>query len=311
MDDRSAIGIENVLVPPERVAQGVQSSYPLRRPLNCTFIERGFNDHYLIRADASRYVCRLYLNGKYYIRGADDFRFELELLDSLCGCGVSVAAPLRCTDGNLMGSIATSAGERALALFAFAEGREIKASALTSRHAYNLGLTVGALHRAMDAFWTPHGRYHLDLDHLIRKPLALIGAAGSGEQRARLRFLPGVDDLIVAIEALGRGTGTYGIIHGDLHLGNIHFADDRPTLFDFDHCAYGWRAYDLAVLRSDMAEDAWEALLRAYELVRPLSDVERSAIPAFVHARTIWDMGDELAMESVWAIGSEDSSGRV
>lgn len=39
----------------------------------------------------------------------------------------------------------------------------------------------------------------------------------------------------------------YGFCHGDVHSGNVFFAGDKPTLFDFDCMGYGWRAYDICV----------------------------------------------------------------
>ena len=38
----------------------------------------------------------------------------------------------------------------------------------------------------------------------------------------------------------------WGICWGDPHSGNVHFTEDNQmTLFDFDQCGYGWRAFDI------------------------------------------------------------------
>ena len=93
----------------------------------------------------------------------------------------------------------------------------------------------------------------------------------------------------------------YGIIHGDLHDGNYHFTEaGRPTLFDFDHGGFGWRAYDLAVCKRSLSEQAWNAFLDSYRSVRPVSETELGLIPTFARVREIWDTGDILAMHAVW-----------
>ena len=308
MEDLFPPVIENAIVPADALAWMLESAYPLPRVRSCTFIDRGFNDHYLVDAGTARYVCRVYLNGKYYIRSEDDFRLELALLAFLHGRGVPVSYPIRRRDDDLLGWIATSAGARACALFSYAEGREVELQKVNEQQAANAGVAAASFHRAADDFRSPHSRYHLDLGSLIEQPLARIERRGSDEHRARLTRLPPVEELTAVIRTLPMEGDGYGIIHGDLHPGNMRFADDDTvTLFDFDHCAYGWRAYDLAVLRMGVGDDAWEAFVRGYESVRPLADWERAIIPTFRHARMFWDMGDMLAMEPLWAAGDGTS----
>ena len=88
----------------------------------------------------------------------------------------------------------------------------------------------------------------------------------------------------------------YGLIHADLHRFNIHY-DERAgfTVYDFDNCEYGWRVADLVVIGQALQAP----FIEGYESVRPLSDAERAAIPAFTQVRDIWDIGDHLAMRSV------------
>ena len=90
------------------------------------------------------------------------------------------------------------------------------------------------------------------------------------------------------------------MIHADLHLGNIHFVDDTTfAIFDFDHCAFGWRAYDLAPLRMSFDDARWEQALAGYERHAPVpAGVEH--IDAFTKMRMLWDIGDILAMRTAW-----------
>lgn len=304
MPDAASPVPKNVLVPAGEVAQAVASAYHLDQILSCTFIRRGFNDHYLVTTAPERYVCRVYLHGKYYIRDADDFKFELALLAHLRGAGVLVSAPVRRRDSELLGWVGTPTGERACALFPYAEGREVEGQ-VDEQQAEHLGVIVAQFHRAADGFRSPHRRYRLGPEYLVEQPAALIARVGSDNQRAWAAGFPPAAELAATIRALPTEGEGYGIIHGDLHLGNMRFTDDGDvTLYDFDHCAYGWRAYDLASLRTSVPdEEAWAAVLRGYEAVRPLEDWERASIPTFVQARWLWDLGDALAVKPLWDAG--------
>ena len=44
---------------------------------------------------------------------------------------------------------------------------------------------------------------------------------------------------------------TFGLIHADVHLGNVHWQGGRPRLFDFDNCEYGYFATDLVTVLYD------------------------------------------------------------
>ena len=58
------------------------------------------------------------------------------------------------------------------------------------------------------------------------------------------------DDLRDSMSRAPLGVGTYGLIHCDLGWHNIHYdPDSGMKLFDFDLCGYGWRAFDLALVR--------------------------------------------------------------
>ena len=74
-------------------------------------------------------------------------------------------------------------------------------------------------------------------------------------------------------------------------------------MFDFDHCGYGWRAYDIAVFLGSMPLEIGAAFLEGYQSLRRLSAAEIAAIPTFVKIRLIWDTGDVLAMVPLWGAG--------
>src|SRR4051794_12354203 len=158
----------NVKIDAQALVPMLLADYALPPSVQVEFIRRGFNDHYLVRAGADRFVLRVYFNGKYYVDGHGDFRFELELLEFLHANGVPVSHAIRRRDGDLLGSVSTSGGWRPFTLFTFAEGEE--GARLTSEQAHLLGEKIAALHLAADRFRSIERRYHLDQWYLLEQP---------------------------------------------------------------------------------------------------------------------------------------------
>ncbi len=136
---------------PDEVADAVAEDFGLPALTSCTLVGRAFNDTYLLLADRGRFICRVYLNGKYYMRDSTDFLFELELLEFVRERGVRVAAPLRRRDGELLGRL--PGHDREYAVFEFAEGAEVQR--LNASLARSLGAELARFHRAADGFSSP------------------------------------------------------------------------------------------------------------------------------------------------------------
>lgn len=66
----------------------------------------------------------------------------------------------------------------------------------------------------------------------------------------------------------------YGICVGDVHSGNAHFTkNNEPTLFDFDQCGYGWRAFDIAkflhvAIRQKINVAVINSFIEGYQTIR-------------------------------------------
>ena len=257
----------------------------------------------------------MYLNHKYYIDSPDAFRFELDLLEHLHSAEIPVAPAIRRNNNELLGLTATTLGERAFALFAYAPGDIVTMNSVTLERCFLVGKTTAELHVAANSFQSSHSRYHLDRKYLVDEPLRMIAQQSDDALRTlserevkeledMVSSMQPIEELIETIISLEVSGDEYGIIHSDLHPGNIHFVGNQPTLFDFDHCAYGWRAYELAITEF-MPEHQKTELLKGYESVRPLGRRERDCIPVFAKLRRLWDIGDSLAIEPVRAESSE------
>ncbi len=264
---------------PEAIAAVVNNDYQLGRDASCAVWHRGFNDYYLVEAPAGRFVLRVYATDKYWMPGESDVRFELDLLAHLHAAGLPVVAPAERRDGEVLGMIEAPEGRRYCALFAFAPGGPKQPDADNARA---LGGICARLHNSASGFVTTHHRYHLDADLLLEMPVREVTAFLGGSRDEDLRVLRILADSVrEQIETIPKREPFYGVIHADLHGGNCHWVNGAPTVLDFDHCGYGWRAYDIAYcLRHTgpqydrAAERIRAAVIEGYNAIRPISEAE-------------------------------------
>ena len=295
--------VTHSLLHPDDLAQLVEREYAIAAPVKVRLLNRGFNDTYLVtEAEGDRRVLRVYNRDKYWIGSASDLRFEVDLLEHLTAAGLNVIRPYERTVGDRLGRLTAPEGERYFALFTYAPGRPSYDGTHTREQWFEFGSGIARMHLAMDGFETSHDRYHLDERILVERPLAgLAPYAQSAQAAADLAELGKLGErLTQEIHRLRAIIGAYGIIHADLHRGNTHVDDDgRFVTFDFDHCGFGLRAYDLVTFyrgpdSPDEDRERWAAVLSGYQQVRPLSPAEVDGLPSLAACRALWDVGDWL-----------------
>lgn len=153
---------------------------------------------------------------------------------------------------------------------------------------------IARIHHEADTFSTVHTRQVLDLDYLLDASIDAISPYLTREQRQAVQ---GTQRRIRdALPALSRRTPAFGPCSGDVNLRNFH-VDDRGgiTVFDFDQCGLGWRAFEIGKFYSSLPANTKTgalraAFLRGYESVRVLEPDERRAIPQFVVVSQLWVM---------------------
>lgn len=252
----------------------------------------GINDTYAVRVDGQRFALRLYGREKYWIGDESELRFELELLNHLHSKGVPTSHPLPRRAGELLGRLATQGEQRSFALFTWAEGQLTDTDAISPTRAEAVGRTIAQVHVASDSFQAAHHRYSLDERFLLDRPLRRLEPRLVDLPRDQVRFIREQAEQIR--ERLRSFTPSrpdvWGVIHADVHGGNYHFTDDdQITLFDFDLCAYGWRAYDFAYYYTRVPEAVRSAVLDGYQQVRTLDDAELEMLATFGRAAWIWE----------------------
>jgi Ser/Thr protein kinase RdoA (MazF antagonist) len=271
----------------------VQERYEIGDAIECQFLNYGLNDTYLLRTSSSKYILRVY---RMRWRSLSDILYELDMLLHLHRKSVPVSFPLLMRDGSLFSTLNALEGPRQAVLFSYAEG---ELPAWPGDEAYSLayGRAVAQVHKALDDFSSQHARFHLDLDHLLDRPLRTTLPLLEGRSEDQAYLLRVVNVVKERVASLPVGELEWGACHGDFHGGNAHITKDQQvTFFDFDCCGPGWRAYDLAVFRWARAlnpQDGklWEAFLEGYMQRRTMQPVDLAAVPLFVAIRHIWLLG--------------------
>jgi len=98
------------------------------------------------------------------------------------------------------------------------------------------------------------------------------------------------------LNSLPKENDNFGLIHGDLHLGNffIDITRNKIAIFDFDDYVYGWFMMDIATLvfdfpvvypetgNNELVENFITHLLKGYISVKPISDFWINQLPDFL-----------------------------
>jgi Ser/Thr protein kinase RdoA (MazF antagonist) len=188
-----------------------------------------------------------------------------------------VPEPIPTRDGNLLTviSVAEIPEPRICVLFRWIDGRFLDAK-LTPSHLERVGVFMASLQSHGSQFRPPEGFVRGRLDNLTDKA-RLTAARGASEALVRQQ-IDNPDDEMAASrlvsklcspedgrhvatlirklrevqQAVGQGSETFGLIHGDLHQGNYLFHQGQVRAIDFDDCGYGYYLYDMAVTLSEV-----------------------------------------------------------
>ncbi len=292
------------------IASIVSTAYDLAEVIECELLRRSFNQVYGLKlADGRKVVARL---SAHRPRGEPNIDYEAALADHLRDHGIPVAACLRPIGGNTAIPVALPEGDRPLMLFEHLEG-EFTGDAHEDIQAFGSGLA--ALHTAAENFQGTPSRYVLDLDYLLMRPTERLMTAPTMTDELRAQFNTIATRLHARISAM-QGLSRV-VCHGDAHGQNNFITQDATgkrvaSFFDFDEAGPGYLSYELAVYpwgmhprnpEKDMDAKAlarWHAFSAAYGAVRPISDADLAAVPAFMAVRQFWLLGEYAGRIPVW-----------
>ncbi|MFN6977736.1 MAG: phosphotransferase enzyme family protein [Gemmobacter sp.] len=162
-----------------------------------------------------------------------------------------------------------------------------------------LGRALAALHRVADGWAPPAG--------FVRPAWNAAGLVGAAPLWGRFWDNPALTagERACLIAARDRARAwlaeherafDYGLIHADAVRENVLIRGGAAALIDFDDCGWGFRLFDLATALHPLEGEAGfdglrTALLDGYRSLRPLTDADEAALPAFLMLRGLTYVG--------------------
>ena len=275
---------------------------------NLSFIKHAENSTFRVtEKHPSKHYDDTFLTGHYLLRihrpnYQSDIRIHSELswLAALSeDLSIAVQKPVRTNDDKLLTAVKIPGipEKRTCSLLRWLPGHFSK-SAVRPHHAYSLGKTMALLHDHSQNWKRPKRfeRRHWDYNGLFgdgggfdlsatelwsRLPKASFGRFKKAAQLAGKQIKLWKNDRL-----------HYGLLHADLHLGNVLFNQGLALPLDFDDCGFGPWVYDFAVPLADWYElpnfrTLYERLVAGYASVRkpPLGQLEH--VRTFIAARRV------------------------
>ena len=236
------------------------------------------NTNYFVTTQGGRYVLTLYER-----LPPEELPFYLNLMAHLARAGVEAPAP----EPDRTGALFSMLNGRPAGLVARIDGAAIEHPDLA--HCAAVGTALARLHVATQT-------YRARLTNRRgpawwRQAARAVRAHLTEDQRQLLA------DEIKFQTGYAKASLPKGAIHGDLFRDNVLFVGNRVSgIIDFGFAATDFLAYDLAITVNDwcvdratgaLEDDCCEALVAAYQAVRPLSADEREQWPTLLRAAAL------------------------
>jgi Ser/Thr protein kinase RdoA (MazF antagonist) len=250
--------------------------YPLKIK-KISFINHGENATFKIEdVQGQKYLLRIHRND-YHTDSA--IREELKWLSQLArDKSLNIPRPMKSKRGHLLEEVSSrEVGTRKCCLFFWIEGQFIQ-KRLKPQHMFELGHLIGKLHKKSPG--TKHRRYW-DADGLVGKNPKFGSIENmEGLNPTQQKFISNVRKIV--LKQLKYFEKKYplkmGVIHADLHFGNLLWVDNSIGAIDFDDSGFGFFAYDLVIPllsaeylfeksknRKNILDNLKESLIRGYK----------------------------------------------
>ena len=294
----------------ETICQQVRSHFALPAATQCQQLASGMHENFRVECPNQYFFLRVY---RPRARSIADIRYEVALLEHLHRAGCPVAAAVAAGRDDRIMQIETPAGTHPAVLFSFAGGTA-PGDRLDPTQSAALGCAVAKIHEAADRFQAPFARQTLDLAYLLDDSVVAIDPWLTPTQHQQLQVIQ--QHLHRVLPPLPHTTPWFGPCHGDINASNVHIdIDGSLTVFDFDQCGPGWRAFEIGKFFSSLPHHEQSAAIKkafllGYESLRPLHADERRAIAPFTAIAHLWVMalhvyhseitGDLLTQPEFW-----------
>ncbi|MEM7341273.1 MAG: phosphotransferase [Actinomycetota bacterium] len=270
----------------------------------------------LTEPSGRRVIVRLHRPG---YNSVDELTSEVAWVDSLRRAGLPVPTPVPTLTGDYYRAVPVGDEQRQAGVVAWVNGAPlgspVSATAESVADHYARIGEIAAAIRAHDAAWSAPPafvRRRWDAEGLLgSRPLwGRFWEVGALSSEHRQLFTRAREELLALLESLPQTGDRFGLIHADLHLGNIMADGAHVTAIDFDDAGYGWFVYELAVALHPVLDDpayadARQRLLEGYRRVHPFDEHEEALIDAFLVIRCLiivgWlDARPELPVHSLF-----------
>ena len=231
------------------------------------------NSNFLMRTTRSQFILTLY---EKRVRAAD-LPFFIGLMEHLARRGVTCPQPVRNRNGEALGELAG----RPAAVVTFLDGLWVRRPNV--RHCAGVGQALARMHLAGADFGLTRANA---LSVAGWPPLLHASEARADEVAPGLREDSAAE--FAFLQAHWPAGLPAGVIHADLFNDNVFFIDEKLSgLIDFYFACNDAFAYDLAICLSawcfepdnEFNVSKGQALISAYERVRPLTEAEVAALP--------------------------------
>jgi Ser/Thr protein kinase RdoA (MazF antagonist) len=284
----------------EALAPLIEKTYSLTN-VRCHLIKGLVLHTYNVSSNDGRFIFRIYPHAR---RTKGEIDEELALLQHLDHYNIPVSVPIPTHDGRLHFPLNAPEGPRQAALFTYAPGQPFK-DRTSPDDVQAFGRLLAHLHRAAESFLPTFHRSPFNYHNLIDAPLTYLEENLPDHQTdwAYLRSI--APTLQTTLESLPVEPPYTTLIHGDLGSNNIHFNRENSaeypfTLFDFDLCGPGSRAFDSAVFLIEESAETTKAFLAGYQSVSALSSAEIQAIPHLQICQMIWLLALRASYINEW-----------
>ena len=263
-------------------------------------------------------VCRIKLSASEQVvmrlhrpgyNGLAELNSEVEWVQSLANAGLPVPTARRTETGDYYCSVEirddAKNEERFVGVIEWVDGAPLgSVFANTSQDVVPHYKQIGALAakiRCHSTQWHPREgftRRRWDIEGLLGdNPLwGRFWEAKTLTNKQKMLFNNARKILRDQLSLLSTGPDRFGLIHSDLHLGNIMRNNDDLTIIDFDDAGYGWFAHEAAVALHPSLGEPWfpsarEAFLDGYCSIHEMDSDEINSINAFLVVRSLMIVG--------------------
>jgi Ser/Thr protein kinase RdoA (MazF antagonist) len=235
-----------------------------------------------------KHVIRIHRPGYQTFNSIDS---ELKFLDALnVGTDLNVPKPRKSPTGEHIVEVSAMGvdGSRLAVAFNWLDGRFLD-KRVTDDDLIATGKLTASLHAFIENYKQPKGfeRRTWDSEFTLKNAEARLGEFVDPEP-----FFEACTLISKQIEAFGR-EAEYGLIHADLHFGNVFFTPTGIAAIDFDDLGFAHFAYDYAVTLGSLRKrenfrSLRDAYAKGYENVRPLPKDWIERLEVFMAARLIF-----------------------